>query len=65
MKLSNLTKPEINYLQENGNFTKDELIIFNLLAQGKIIKEIANETQMSSRTVDRRIVLIKEKIKKI
>lgn len=65
MKLSALTKPEINYLRENGNFTKEELVIFNLLAQGKIIKEIANETQMSSRTVDRKIVSIKEKIKKI
>lgn len=65
MKLSTLTKPEINYLRENGNFTKEELVIFNLLSQGKIIKEIANETQMSSRTVDRKISLIKEKIKKI
>lgn len=65
MKLSNLTKPEIVYLRQNGNFTKEELIVFDLLAKGKIIKEIANETQMSSRTVDRKIVSIKEKIKKI
>lgn len=65
MKLSTLTQPEIKYFRENGNFTKEELIVFNLLAQGKIIKEIANETQMSSRTVDRKIALIKEKIKKI
>lgn len=41
MRLSELTKPELDKIIENANFTEEELRIFKLLSQGRSITEIA------------------------
>lgn len=37
MKFSELTKPELDEILKNANFTEEELRIFNLLSQGRSI----------------------------
>lgn len=62
------TKPEIDYIKANANFTVEELTIFEMLT-GKYGREtivyIANKTNLSTATVSRRIKKIKSKIKKL
>ena len=62
------TKPELEYIKENANFTVEELTIFEMLT-GKYGREtivyIANKTNLSTATVSRRINKIKRKIKKL
>ena len=62
------TKPELEYIKENANFTVEELTIFEMLT-GKYGREtivyIANKTNLSAATVSRRIKKIKSKIKKL
>ena len=62
------TKPELEYIKENANFTVEELTIFEMLT-GKYGREtivyIANKTNLSTATVSRRIKKIKRKIKKL
>lgn len=62
MKLSKLTKPELDRIKECANFTDDEVEIFELLAKGKSITEISYSTNISCRTVSRRINGIYRKI---
>lgn len=65
MKFSKLTKPELETIIENANFTEQEEEIFYLLARGLISKEIAVRLCVSTRTVERRIFDIKQKVKKL
>lgn len=65
MKFSKLTKPELEAIIENANFTEQEEKIFSLLARGLISKEIAIKLCISSRTVERRIFDIKKKINRL
>lgn len=62
------TKPELDYIKENANFTVEELTIFEMLT-GKYGREtivyIANKTNLSTATVSRRIKKIKSKIKRL
>ena len=62
------TKPELEYIKENANFTIAELTIFEMLT-GKYGREtivyIANKTNLSTATVSRRIKKIKSKIKRL
>lgn len=63
MQLYRLSKPELDKLRENANLTDDEEIIYNMLAKGKSIVQIADKLNLSTRTIDRRIRNIKNKIK--
>lgn len=65
MKLSELTKPELEQIKENANFTDEELRIFKLLSQDKSITDIAVRMSASSRTINRKISKIKQKISKL
>lgn len=65
MKLSELTKPELERIKENANFTDEELRIFKLLSQDKSITDIAVRMSASSRTINRKISKIKQKISKL
>lgn len=65
MKLSGLTKPELEEIKENANFTDEELRIFKLLSQDKSITDIAVRMSASSRTINRKISKIKQKISKL
>lgn len=53
MKLSKLTKPELDEIRKNANFTEDEEKVFNMLSVGKTITEIAQKICVCDRTVNR------------
>lgn len=65
MDLSALTKPEVDYFRDNGNFTDDETKVFEMLTKGRAITEIALQMCVSESTIDRKIRKIKHKILKI
>nr|DAM18494.1 MAG TPA: response regulator [Bacteriophage sp.] len=65
MKLSKLTKPELDEIINNANFTEEEIEVFKLLARGKTITEIAQQVSVCNRTVNRRIKKIKSKISRL
>ena len=59
------TKPELDYILENANFTEEQERIFKMLTgrQGRLsIVNIAFRMNMSESTVKRRIRQIKNKI---
>ena len=65
MKFSKLTKPELDNIISNANFTDDEKTVFLFLSNGKTIKEIAQKMSVCSRTVNRIIVRVNEKVHKL
>lgn len=65
MKLSQLTKPELDKILQNANFMKDEEEIFLMLSKGKSITEIAYSLNLCNRSVNRKILLLKSKIKRL
>ena len=65
MKFSELTKPELDIILENANFTEEEEDIFKLLSRGKSIIEIAEHIMICERTVNRKVIKIKKKIGKL
>lgn len=65
MKLSKLTKPELEEILKNANFTEDEEKIFNLLCKGKSLAQISTATFLPISTLSRRIKEIKEKVGEI
>lgn len=65
MKFSDFTKPELERIIENANFTDEENRIFKLLTRGKTITEIAICISTSDRTVNRKIKKIKGKIERL
>lgn len=65
MRLSKLTKPELEEILENANLTEDEQIVFDLLSKGKTITQISLEISVCERTVNRRILKIKNKINRL
>lgn len=62
MKLSELTKPELEKIKENANFTDEELRIFKLLSQDKSITDIAVRMSASNRTINRKSVKSSKKL---
>lgn len=62
MKFSKLTKPELEEIIQNANFTEDEEEIFLLLARGLSIREISFRQSFSERTIRRRKADIIEKV---
>ncbi len=65
MKFSRLTKPELDNIISNANFTDDEKTVFLFLSKGKTIKEIAQKMSVCSRTVNRIIIRVNEKVHKL
>jgi len=63
--LSELTKPELEELKDLLNLSDDEMVIFEKLSNGKSIEEISDKLKMSSRTVQRRITNIKNKLERV
>ena len=62
--LSSLTKPELEELKENCEFTNDEKIIINFLQNKNTCIEISDKMNISIATVNRRILDIREKIER-
>lgn len=65
MKFSKLTKPELDKIIENANFTEEEERIFKLLSRNFTQKEIVARLYVSQRTLERRIRNIKNKIERV
>lgn len=63
--LSELTKPELEFLREQLNLSEEETEIFNLLCKGKQIYEIVMKLNISYPTINRRIKSIKNKIERM
>ena len=63
--LSSLTKPELEEIVTNANFTDDEQKIFEFLKKDKCIAEIAINLCVCERTINRRIKNIDNKISKV
>lgn len=61
MKFSELTKPELDRILENANFTEEEQEIFKLLTANKSLEEIAQRLMLSKATISRRVKSIKNK----
>ena len=62
--LSSLNKPEVEKRINICGFTQEEEKIIYLSFEGKSRVEIAQAVQISTRTLDRRILHIKDKILK-
>lgn len=65
MKFSELTKPELEEIIKNANFTDEEEQIFRLLARGYSLKEISFRLSICMSTLCRRVSAIKNKIKRL
>ncbi len=65
MKLSKLTKPELEEIFRNANFTEDEEKVFWDLSRGISQKEISFRHSISVTTVERRVRDIKNKLKRL
>lgn len=65
MKFSRLTKPEIEEIIKNANFTDEEEQIFRLLARGLSLKEISFRLSICLSTLCRRVSAIKNKVKRL
>ena len=65
MKFSELTKPELDFILKYANFTEEEEDIFKLLSRGKSIIEIAEHIMICERTVNRKVIKIKNKVGKL
>ena len=63
--LSSLTKPELEEIVTNANFTDEEQKIFELLAKDRCIAEIASKLCVCERTINRRIRSMESKISKV
>ena len=61
MKFPELTKPELDKITENANFTEEEQEIFKLLMANKSLEEIAQRLLLSKATISRRVKNIKSK----
>jgi len=65
LALSRMTKPELEKILQNANFTQDEESVFWLLARGKTITEISQLENVSERTVNRKIKDIRLKVSRL
>lgn len=65
MKMTDFTKPELDYFRENCNFTKDERTFFELRAQEYTLEEIAEKIHASLSTVKRINRRVKSKIVRV
>lgn len=65
LALHKLTKPELQKIMENANFTNDEMMVFRLLSKGCQIGYIADTMAVSVSTVKRTIGRIIEKTERI
>lgn len=63
--LSGLVRWQLEYFENNCNFTDEEENVFRFLAKGKSRDEISIKMQISKRTVDRRVQRIRLKMLKI
>jgi excisionase family DNA binding protein len=59
-----LSKPELEYLRENCNFTTDETKVIDYLCSGKSYMEISLKMNCSIATISRKVRTIKDKVER-
>ena len=62
MNLSRYKTSDLQKIKEDANLTEDEEMIYYMLSKGKSIIQIADKMNLSTRTIDRRIRDMKEKL---
>lgn len=62
LALSKMTRPELEEIQKNANFTEDEEKIYLMLSAGNSLTKISEDLYIPVTTLCRRIKSIKEKI---
>lgn len=62
MNLSRYKTSDLQKIKEDANLTEDEEMIYYMLSKGKSIIQIADKMNLSTRTIDRRIRNMKEKL---
>lgn len=65
MKLTEFTRPEVEYLRQECNFTDEERAVFDMRASARSIVEIGLKLHMSESTVYRKLNCIKRKILRV
>ena len=55
MKLTEFTRPEVEYLRQECNFTDEERAVFDMRASARSIVEIGLTLHMSESTVYRKL----------
>lgn len=65
MKFSELTKPELEEILQNANFTDEEKRIFELLVGDMSLEAVSQRLMLSKATTSRRVKNIKTKIERI
>lgn len=65
MRLSEYTMPEVRHYLAECNFTKDELLAFQLLTEGCTIEQVAELMDYSESTIKRIKNHITTKIKRL
>lgn len=65
MKLSELTKPEIDTIVGNANFTEEEYQVFQYLSKGVTLDEMVYRLKLSKATISRIVFKVKMKIERI
>lgn len=65
MRLSELTKPEIDAIVGNANFTEEEYQVFQYLSKGVTLDEMVYRLKLSKATISRIVFKVKMKIERI
>ena len=65
MKFSELTKPEIDAIVGNANFTEEEYQVFQYLSKGVTLDEMVYRLKLSKATISRTVFKIKTQIERI
>ena len=65
MKLTEFTRPEVEYLRQECNFTDEERAVFDMRTSARSSVEIGLTLHMSESTVYRKLNCIKRKILRV
>ena len=65
MKLTEFTRPEVEYLRQECNFTDEERAVFDMRTSARSIVVIGLTLHMSESTVYRKLNCIKRKILRV
>lgn len=65
MKICDFTKPELDKLREQSNFTNDEMVLFNMRASNIPLEECAERMNLSVSAIKQKSQKINNKIERV
>ena len=65
MKICDFTKPELDKLREQSNFTNDEMTLFNMRASNIPLEECAERMNLSVSAIKQKSQKINNKIERV